>query len=1279
MPTSGISGRIIMQDCILVIIIELCGIRKDGNMSKLTNIKNKINQLEGGAFQEFCDQYLARKGYDYIFELGMKSGTMKTTTGNPDTYFKSKSGSGKYIFVVYTTQQASINVKIEEDIRKCLDKSKTGVDICDIGEIICCHTSSTLNAGKDKELHEICEKKGILLSLYGIDRIANDVYQYFPILAKDFLGISIDTNQTSDIGEFISRYDSNEMAAPLATNFQFRYKELENMVAAIENSKVVVVFGKAGVGKTRIVIEASRRFSEQNAYRLLCIRSNDLPIFEDLASYIPMPGNYLVFIDDANELNGFKYVLRYLNMAEQGYNIKIIATVRDYARKYVIDQIKEFTMPVKIEIDKFSDDEIRKLLEENLKIKNDLYLDQIVKIAEGNPRIAFLSGKLAKDNQKLESIQDATQLYEMYYGKYINTSIISTDDKVCLSAGIIALLGTVNLEHLDKLEIVFNMINMNKSEFITNLKLLHSMEFIEINYDKAAHISDQCLSNYMLYYTFFERKLIPFSEILDIGFKDFRSGIIRGVNILLNIFQSEQSQTYIKKEVEKVWDKYKKEDNELFFDFVKVFHGFKPVESLLYVQQKIECTQKVEANLNTINFDENSGGTKDEILLILADYRYSVYISEALELIIMYCQKRQDIIAEVADTLITYFGVDKYSYRNDYYTLKNVVKVLSEHCEDNQLMKNLFINVSGKLLALCFSSTELSRENKFVLYKIPVQLTDGSREYRSNLWNKLIKLSEYAEYKDKILKIITEYSQGWYEEIDSKVIEFDFPYIEHLIKNVYEVSVIRTAKTCDQLIKKCKHYSIIIDNKFEDIFKSQEWLIYSTLSEKYYGNGISYEQGVAKRKSIIAEYAKNYDEEKLNEFVYLCNNIVGQLSNEAWGINEGIRLFCQALEFDRNKYLTFINSYFIFGRNLNVYPGSLIVKLFDYLGVDKTFSFITDKDYIQKNVWMFAFFEVLPQEEVSNRWIEEFMSFLKNDDDKAIKSSPYRQLRFLDKYTMLRPKIYIDVAVIINEKFKYSSFIPHIYFGLLFDENVYKPIEIINIFKDNMSLLQDIYFKMIDYDIHEDYSGVYIKAFIENDETWLTLYIQHVINNEKSVRYSESDRISACWLSDKYQQIFDKIFYELEKVDDFYKWSLKIFFRNILLHRENEQEKMNNQTNWLIHIISDNCKDEKIVSIFDFISELGPDVRKECVVHFIKLNKDYEMFEKLELESNYWGGEGSMIPYMEQRIRFYKSLLPYFTGLELLKHKKLLLENIEMWKRRIEKEQIKEILEERIS
>lgn len=43
--------------------------RKEVFMSRLTDIKAKINVLEGGAFQELCDALLARKGYEGIHAL----------------------------------------------------------------------------------------------------------------------------------------------------------------------------------------------------------------------------------------------------------------------------------------------------------------------------------------------------------------------------------------------------------------------------------------------------------------------------------------------------------------------------------------------------------------------------------------------------------------------------------------------------------------------------------------------------------------------------------------------------------------------------------------------------------------------------------------------------------------------------------------------------------------------------------------------------------------------------------------------------------------------------------------------------------------------------------------------------------------------------------------------------------------------------------------------------------------------------------------------------------
>ena len=154
-------------------------------MSKLTDIKQKILQLEGGAFQELCDAYLSKLEYTNILPLGMKSGTLKTTKGIRDTYFLNT--GDKYIFVMYTTQQTKIYKKMHEDICDCFNHDKTGIKVTDIDEIIYCHTSSNLSAGANKNLHDLCFSKEVLLHLKGIDEIANDIYNRFHGISRDFL------------------------------------------------------------------------------------------------------------------------------------------------------------------------------------------------------------------------------------------------------------------------------------------------------------------------------------------------------------------------------------------------------------------------------------------------------------------------------------------------------------------------------------------------------------------------------------------------------------------------------------------------------------------------------------------------------------------------------------------------------------------------------------------------------------------------------------------------------------------------------------------------------------------------------------------------------------------------------------------------------------------------------------------------------------------------------------------------------------------------------------
>lgn len=216
-------------------------------MANIETIKQKILQLDAGSFQNLCDSYLYKIGYPNIVSLGGEPGTQKTTLGTPDTYFIT--ANGKYVFVEYTTQRTKLFAKIRNDLEKCLDTAKTGVPHDKISEIIYCHTSSNLTPFQDSEVKTLCEDVGIKLTVIGIDKLAEDIYLFHHNLSRDFLGISISTNQIQSYDEFIISYNSNKMAAPIDTKFLFREKEFQDIGDAYLKVDVVILSGSAGTGK----------------------------------------------------------------------------------------------------------------------------------------------------------------------------------------------------------------------------------------------------------------------------------------------------------------------------------------------------------------------------------------------------------------------------------------------------------------------------------------------------------------------------------------------------------------------------------------------------------------------------------------------------------------------------------------------------------------------------------------------------------------------------------------------------------------------------------------------------------------------------------------------------------------------------------------------------------------------------------------------------------------------------------------------------------------------
>ena len=84
---------------------------------------------------------------------------------------------------------------------------------------------------------------------------------------------------------------------------------------------------------------------------------------------------------------------------------------------------------------------------------------------------------------------------------------------------------------------------------------------------------------------------------------------------------------------------------------------------------------------------------------------------------------------------------------------------------------------------------------------------------------------------------------------------------------------------------------------------------------------------------------------------------------------------------------------------------------------------------------------------------------------------------------------------------------------------------------------------------------------------------------------------------------------------------------------------------------------------------------KKLAFHkFLSLNDDYELFEKLPLDTNHWGGMvEEIIPDLQRRISFLESLMEDVQGMIFLQHAKRIRNRIDMWKSQIKAEEKEEI------
>ncbi len=1242
-------------------------------MATIESIKQKISTLDPGSFQSLCDAYLSKIGYPNIVSLGTESGTRKTTKGTPDTYFYTP--EGQYIFVEYTTQKTDLTKKIKDDLLKCLDSNKTGVPHDKISEIIYCHTSSNITPSQDIELKEICEEVGIQFTIIGIDKLAEELYLYHHGIALDFLGISLSTGQIQSPNDFVKSYNSKKIAAPIDTAFIFRKQEIVSIEKAYQNVDVVILTGPAGAGKTRLALQYAN--THASSAKLYCISNNALPIYEDLKLFIDVPGSYFIVVDDANQLSGLQHIIQYTTRQPDGYDVKVLITVRDYAVKKVISDVHVVASYEIVNVGIFTDDEIKELLKTSLGILNSYYLDRIVRIAEGNARIAVLAGKVACNTNRLDSINDVSQLYEDYYSTYLTENSLIADNNLLMSAGIVAFLNAIHLDHIDSLIPILHSKGMGKDRFIENIRKLHEMEIVDICNDKAVRFSEQCLSNFLLKYIYFDKQLLSFKAMIKACFKSNRERTISSINILLNVFQNMALYKFVEEEIKALWDELAQEQSVEFFEFVSAFFRINPTETLLILQQKIVNTESVQLDDSNIDtkIDKNYQNVSDNIIKVLGGFADMVDLPAALDLLFLYYSKRPDLFAEFYHAINSFLGINKDSQSLECVTQITLFEKFMEHSDNWQqdFIANLFIEVVETFLGLWFSPSEGGKNHTIIMYKIPLSISDGVKAYRKLIWESLLSLSKKERYRDKVRKVLSSYGKH-IEDVSIPVLQYDFSYIQSIVESSYPPYELQNCLMVERVALVFERMNIPCNVHFAKYFEGEKYTLYNLLrGPSILSKEFDYREREQIKEQAIKGLIDNNDSNTIRKLIDVCHEIASIDYQNTWGVANGLGLAFDAFMTNRFLCIDAITYYLESDTPCHLNALWLLSKLFTFLDNTEVYNLIMKYNFKEKSSWLFAYYHELPQQYINHTALESLYSFLLDSSDDT--TSTYRDVTFLERYSAVDKDAFITGCRIILTKLDYSPLIVCLYFEPLLLHFHESPHFLIEKFNGHLVLLEEIYIAMLNHGNDHDYDGVFLKTIYLAYPSILDKYIDYLVNKDRSSFIDDSERNRFFFELDNFKEVFNQILDALIQGLQFPIISLSYYLEAVLIPCQDKPELLTKQDAVIRYYIQSFSSDiTKMHCLFEVVSKLAPERRISYWLLFFEHNQSFEIFKSLPIVPMSWSWSGSAVPMYSARIDFLKSLLPHFTGLKWIQHKKRVEEQIKYLIRNIEQEQIDEIL-----
>jgi len=1095
--------------------------------------------------------------------------------------------------------------------------------------------------------------------------------------AVNFYNNPSNTEQILDYESFIKVYNKSKFSTPLDIDLQFRSKEIEQFSKSISKSKILLITGIAGIGKTKFALEECNTFAKSNGYIFKAILGRSADLFNDIKSSFDTDDNFIILIDDANRVSvALDYILNYHSEKVQNGNIKIVLTVRDYAKDKINEKIPFEIRNQEIILKELEDTEISDIVKSNFNISNPSFLERITSIAKGNPRLAIMASIVAEETNSLESLYDVTSLYDKYFSSIKQDIDNFSDSQLLLTISIISFFRVIDKENDHQVEPIEKAFNLSMEDFWRSVDILHNLEVVDLYENSVVKISDQILSMYLFYKAVFVDKQVKIDIFLEHFFIMYQNKFIDILNPLLDIFNVQNISNVLRKPIDNLWEKYENDENNLI-KIMKTFWFLKKDEILLFCSKKINNLEKENIDIDSIKIweDISNNQKEDKILELLSMFKYSNEIEIAIELIIEYFKKKPTKFLEVITILTKRFGYRYDSYQYDYKQEEILIDTLwkfSKNGED-ELLSKLFIRVSSELLKVEFEETKYKGNRTYQNIRYKLVERESIRIQRDNIFEKVFSLYSKDFYQKDILALINKYPELLGHLGISKVEEWDKNNIlnfmdKNLDNHLYEDCIIveKILKNYDRcnikydvkLKEKFKHHycdiknilmldsiDISLENKEE---KKTDWTVIEEIKKERLlnlveGYSIDEWQNLFDVSKVI--YSSNVDREE-----YKLKNNLEILFNLLLKIDRG--LYIEVF----THYLKLENPFFL---SLNIRP------LIDILGKNKAYNLLKKYAYNGKNSYLFGFFISLKNNEIGIVEVERLLRLYKESKIKDITHN----LDYIETYLDIQDDLFIQiVSIVLKKSKKDNKYIAHILTSLF---NPYTKLfhKIEEYFQNNTELLKEVYLVSNKQEQHCDHTKEGLNKILNIDKSFLKDYLESYFEEKKYISsHNISGDYTLLWEREEYKDVFltliDTMF-EITTHQKLYNGAevIKTFFSKDIDGRVNSLLKK--------YITLYSTNEQKMIFIFELISELPEEIIIEMTKHFLEENSSFEIFKKLSFSPKMQSWSGSRIPSLQKELDFYNIILNSMQGIKFLEHKQniknkksYILQKIEQEKKR---------------